>query len=154
MMLFKGQRKSWKLCLVIIPYITNWERKMDVMLNSTMYDPGYLNVSDFGTSYSTDINASNQTEYVFYLGPIRDSLSLVIPITVIYVLIFKSGVFGNVCTCIVISRNRHMRTTTNYYLFSLAMSDLLFLVMGMFVNLIMILVFNILILFSILKLNN
>lgn len=111
------------------------------MLNTTMHDSGYLNVSVFGTSNPTDVNASNQTEYVFDLGPIRDSLSLVIPITVIYVLIFKSGVFGNVCTCLVISRNRHMRTTTNYYLFSLAMSDLLFLVMGMFANLIIILIF-------------
>lgn len=140
MMFCKEQTKSWKFCPIKIHCRNNWARRMDVMLDTTMYDSGYLNATVFGTSNPTDFNASNQTEYVFDLGPIRDSLYLVIPITVIYVLIFKSGVFGNVCTCIVISRNRHMRTTTNYYLFSLAMSDLLFLVMGMFANLIIILI--------------
>uniref|UniRef100_A0A4W3I1B5 Neuromedin U receptor 1 n=1 Tax=Callorhinchus milii TaxID=7868 RepID=A0A4W3I1B5_CALMI len=38
---------------------------------------------------------------------------------------------GNALTCIVIARHRVMRTPTNYYLFSLAVSDLLVLVLGM-----------------------
>ncbi|KAH9392547.1 G-protein coupled receptor, partial [Tyrophagus putrescentiae] len=37
---------------------------------------------------------------------------------------------GNICTCIVIARNKYMHTATNYYLFSLAVSDLLLLVLG------------------------
>jgi hypothetical protein len=60
----------------------------------------------------------------------RDVLSLQIFMTVIYSVIFVTGFLGNVCTCLVISRNRHMQTATNYYLFSLAISDLLFLVLG------------------------
>lgn len=80
-------------------------------------------------SYSNQ-EFQNLTEYVFDLGPKRDSLSSVIPITVIYILIFISGLVGNVCTCTVIYRNRHMRTATNYYLFSLAVSDLLLLILG------------------------
>lgn len=65
------------------------------------------------------------------LGPQRDSLFVVIPITFIYVVIFLTGVVGNVSTCIVIARNKSMHTATNYYLFSLAVSDLLLLVTGL-----------------------
>lgn len=64
-------------------------------------------------------------------GPQRDSLYVVIPITVIYAIIFLTGVIGNVSTCIVIARNKSMHTATNYYLFSLAVSDLLLLVTGL-----------------------
>uniref|UniRef100_A0A182SHL0 G-protein coupled receptors family 1 profile domain-containing protein n=1 Tax=Anopheles maculatus TaxID=74869 RepID=A0A182SHL0_9DIPT len=60
----------------------------------------------------------------------RDTLWIVIPISVIYSTIFVIGVLGNVITCIVISRNRSMHTATNYYLFSLAISDLLLLITG------------------------
>ncbi|KAG8196105.1 hypothetical protein JTE90_007841 [Oedothorax gibbosus] len=73
----------------------------------------------------------NITGYVFDLGPKRDSLSSVIPMTVIYSVILITGLVGNICTCVVIIRNKHMRTVTNYYLFSLAVSDLLLLVVGL-----------------------
>lgn len=52
-------------------------------------------------------------------------LSLVIPFTIIYVIIFITGVIGNVVTCVVIVKNKELRSATNYYLFSLACSDLL-----------------------------
>ncbi|XP_054724042.1 pyrokinin-1 receptor-like [Uloborus diversus] len=93
-----------------------------------------LNNSNFSLpSMSTfaENDSNNLTLYVFDLGPKRDSLSSVIPITVIYVLILIAGLIGNICTCVVIIRNKHMRSTTNYYLFSLAVSDLLLLVVGL-----------------------
>lgn len=64
-------------------------------------------------------------------GPQRDPLYIVIPITILYVIIFITGVVGNISTCIVISRNKSMHTATNYYLFSLAISDLLLLISGL-----------------------
>lgn len=64
-------------------------------------------------------------------GPKRDSIYVVIPLTIIYVTIFITGTLGNVSTCVVISKNKNMHTATNYYLFSLAISDLLLLVMGL-----------------------
>lgn len=64
-------------------------------------------------------------------GPKRDSLYIVIPIIFIYGIIFLTGTIGNISTCIVISRNKSMHTATNYYLFSLAISDLLLLVSGL-----------------------
>ena len=61
----------------------------------------------------------------------RDPLYIVVPITVIYVVILLTGLVGNVSTCVVIAHNKHMHTATNYYLFSLAVSDLLLLVSGL-----------------------
>lgn len=63
-------------------------------------------------------------------GPTRDPLYVVVPITFIYMLIFVTGVIGNISTCIVIAKNRSMHTATNYYLFSLAVSDFLLLLSG------------------------
>lgn len=63
-------------------------------------------------------------------GPKRDPLYVVIPITCIYMAIFVTGVVGNISTCVVIARNRSMHTATNYYLFSLAVSDFLLLIAG------------------------
>lgn len=63
-------------------------------------------------------------------GPHHDPMYVIIPITVLYTIIFVTGVIGNISTCIVISRNRSMHTATNYYLFSLAVSDFLLLLSG------------------------
>lgn len=64
-----------------------------------------------------------------YLGPRRSSVFL--PVCLNYLVIFMVGVAGNVLTCTVIARNKVMWTPTNYYLFSLAVSDLLVLLFGM-----------------------
>ncbi|XP_012276499.1 pyrokinin-1 receptor-like [Orussus abietinus] len=79
-----------------------------------------LNVSHAVTEYLKTEEASR-----------RDSLYVVLPVTIIYVAIFFTGVIGNVSTCVVIARNRSMHTATNYYLFSLAISDLLLLISGL-----------------------
>lgn len=63
-------------------------------------------------------------------GAQRDPLAIVIPVTVVYCLIFLTGVVGNISTCIVIKKNRSMHTATNYYLFSLAISDFMLLLSG------------------------
>lgn len=64
-------------------------------------------------------------------GPRRGPLEAVIAITCVYGFIFLSGVFGNVCTCLVIVKNKYMHTVTNYYLFNLAIADLLLLLVGL-----------------------
>ncbi|CAG9823747.1 unnamed protein product [Phaedon cochleariae] len=82
-------------------------------------------------------NATDLTTTVYYLvnqtdwGPKRDPLYIVVPMSVVYVAIFVCGVLGNVSTFVVIARNKSMHTATNYYLFSLAMSDLLLLTSGL-----------------------
>ena len=51
-------------------------------------------------------------------------------LTIVYSIIFITGIVGNVFTCVVITRNNYMHTATNYYLFSLAISDVLTLILG------------------------
>ncbi|XP_078497190.1 neuromedin-U receptor 2-like [Lissotriton helveticus] len=63
------------------------------------------------------------------LGP--KTSSFILPISLTYLFIFLTGVAGNLLTCTVIAKHRKMRTPTNLYLFSLAISDLLVLVFGM-----------------------
>ncbi|XP_066994782.2 pyrokinin-1 receptor-like [Anabrus simplex] len=82
-------------------------------------------------SFSTTVFPDNDSFGHPVDRPVREPLYIVIPITVLYSIIFLTGVVGNVVTCIVISRNKHMHTATNYYLFSLAVSDLLLLVTGL-----------------------
>ena len=64
------------------------------------------------------------------VGPKYLPLQVVLPITIVYVIIFVTGVVGNVSVCLVIIRNPGLQTATNYYLFSLAVSDLAVLVLG------------------------
>ncbi|XP_012523767.2 neuropeptides capa receptor [Monomorium pharaonis] len=79
-----------------------------------------------------DLSELTEVEYLNkVLGPKYLSPRLVIPLTVAYVVIFITGIFGNVATCTVIVRNSSMQTATNYYLFSLAISDLTLLILGL-----------------------
>ncbi|ODM97258.1 Neuromedin-U receptor 1 [Orchesella cincta] len=81
----------------------------------------------------TDVHLSRKCydEYLSrYLGPRSLPWETLIPVTIIYVLIFVTGVFGNVTTCIVILTNQYMQTATNYYLFNLAMADMTTLIVG------------------------
>eukprot|EP00095_Tigriopus_kingsejongensis_P005587 maker-scaffold12_size759060-snap-gene-6.19 protein:Tk05587 transcript:maker-scaffold12_size759060-snap-gene-6.19-mRNA-1 annotation:"diapause hormone receptor" len=75
-------------------------------------------------------NLTDAEYLAMVLGPQNVGLPLLIPITIIHVLIFISGVIGNVAVCLVIVKNKSMHTATNYYLFSLAISDLMILVLG------------------------
>ncbi|XP_030756692.1 pyrokinin-1 receptor-like [Sitophilus oryzae] len=58
-------------------------------------------------------------------------LELALPFTIVYAVIFVTGVVGNISTCFVIAKNKSMHTATNYYLFSLAVSDMLLLISGL-----------------------
>lgn len=60
-----------------------------------------------------------------------ESLDVLIGLSIIYAIIFIAGIIGNLSTCIVISRNRSMHTATNFYLMSLAISDLVLLLSGL-----------------------
>lgn len=64
------------------------------------------------------------------MGPRRLPLQKIVPISVMLLVIFLTGVVGNVAVCAVIVRHPAMHTATNYYLFSLALSDLLLLLFG------------------------
>ncbi|XP_072244779.1 neuromedin-U receptor 1 [Leuresthes tenuis] len=91
-----------------------------------------VNVTSGMNSSHIDVDDACLTEEGYlekYLGPRRSSVFL--PVCLTYLVIFLVGVMGNVLTCTVIARNKVMWTPTNYYLFSLAVSDLLVLLLGM-----------------------
>nr|AXF38050.1 pheromone biosynthesis activating neuropeptide receptor [Antheraea pernyi] len=76
------------------------------------------------------VNVTNVTsESYAYSEPY--TLDLLVPLSVTYIVIFVAGILGNTSTCIVIARNRSMHTATNFYLFSLAISDLILLICGL-----------------------
>lgn len=78
----------------------------------------YTNVPD-----ALNATVKNQVGY-------RDPLSIILPISICYLLILITGILGNVITCVVIAKNKTMHTATNYYLFNLAVSDFLVLIFG------------------------
>ena len=83
----------------------------------------------------TDLKLENLTEedyLISLLGPKNLSLHVAIPMTIAYLAIFFTGILGNITTCMVIIRKSSMQNATNYYLFSLAISDLTLLVLGEF----------------------
>lgn len=61
----------------------------------------------------------------------HDPLYVAIPFTFLYSFILIAGILGNLITCTVIFKNKYLHTATNYYLLSLAVSDLLLLVFGL-----------------------
>ncbi|XP_076444887.1 uncharacterized protein LOC143282893 [Babylonia areolata] len=95
-----------------------------------MMDEVIINASTAAAGNAT-WNMSVEQLLLERLGPrSKDTWSAVV-LTVVYSVIFLSGSVGNICTCIVIVRNHCMQTTTNYYLFSLAVSDLMLLFFGL-----------------------
>lgn len=81
--------------------------------------------------YNATVNITLHDYLLMTRGPKNLPLSVVVPITVIYALIFFTGVLGNIAVCLVIVSNASMQTATNYYLFSLSVSDLTLLLLGL-----------------------
>lgn len=102
--------------LVAMAFETGWQNSTMVTLNGTEAE---FNVDDY-----------LQRQLGRRYRDLGESVSLI----VVYCLIFITGVVGNLCTCLVIIRNKRMHTATNYYLFSLAVSDLLTLLLGTYFN--------------------
>lgn len=96
-----------------------------------------LNLSKLLHNISIPVNASgNYTNNQFtevnlfeILGPKRSPFFF--QVTSVYLLIFLIGLSGNLLTCAVIAKHKKMRNPTNFYLVSLAVSDLLVLLFGM-----------------------
>ncbi|KAK2185851.1 hypothetical protein NP493_221g02013 [Ridgeia piscesae] len=105
-------------------------------MNVTVHDATFADVlhvtEDLLSDKSAGVATTNATfDLTQLLGPRREALYKVIPMTVVYCVIFVTGVVGNVCTCLVIRRTKYMQTVTNYYLFNLAVADLLVLLLGL-----------------------
>jgi len=85
---------------------------------------------------STTSSLLNSTEFDLdgflesHLGSRSRDLLGSLSLTIVYGVIFVTGLLGNACTCVVIATTGYLHTATNFYLFSLAVSDLLTLIIG------------------------
>ncbi|CAF0792431.1 unnamed protein product [Brachionus calyciflorus] len=91
--------------------------------NNTLVDYDLVN-SKYGMN-------SSKEKLEDILGPRKKEIGFVICMSTVYILILICGLVGNISTCFVVIYNNCMHTTTNYYLFSLAVSDVLSLLMGL-----------------------
>ncbi|XP_058455081.1 neuropeptides capa receptor [Malaya genurostris] len=95
-------------------------------LSSDPYPPWDLCDRD-----TVDFQCTVQQYLEYARGPQQMPLTTALLVTILFVGILVTGVVGNVIVCLVIIRHPSMRTATNYYLFSLAVSDLILLVLGL-----------------------
>lgn len=83
---------------------------------------------------STDTNEDYNVSLLEFLEMERGNkqlpLEVAIPLTIVNVLIFVTGLVGNISVCVVIIKHPALHTATNYYLFNLAISDLTLLIFG------------------------
>ena len=94
-----------------------------------MREEGNSSGSAMDTTTTTTVASSTTPDEATYiaqhLGAQHLPLTTIIPISVVYSIIFIVGVLGNVSTICVILKNKYMHTPTNVYLANLALSDLL-----------------------------
>ncbi|KAH3747932.1 hypothetical protein DPMN_182367 [Dreissena polymorpha] len=74
-------------------------------------------------NYTSDVN----TILTENLGNKHKGLVAALGLSFVYTVILLTGLIGNMCTCIIIRKNAYMHTTTNLYLFNLAISDMMIL---------------------------
>ena len=78
-----------------------------------------------------DLACSVREEYLLHqLGPKQRNFKLSVALTTLYSLLFLVGFFGNLLTCVIIFFNSYMRVPPNFFLFSLAIADIIALTGG------------------------
>lgn len=108
---------------------TNESYPIGTMISETLNSSDLIlenGIVGVGSGNFTPLDANN----VIRFEP--EPLAVLILVTMCYSFIFVAGILGNVITCAVIYRNKSMHTATNYYLFNLAISDLILLLSGEF----------------------
>ncbi|XP_052259715.1 pyrokinin-1 receptor-like [Dreissena polymorpha] len=95
--------------------------------------PGYVSINGSGNTFEYFNRSDDYIKQLLIanLGEKRKSMFTVVFLTMIYATIFLTGVIGNLSTCIVIWKNTYMHTVTNYYLFTLAISDVMTLLLAL-----------------------
>lgn len=106
---------------------------------SSIFDGRGIVTSSDSDGNADRCNASNlitfnctALEFILYeRGEDVANLWFIIPVTVFDLVILLAGIFGNLAVCMVVVQNQSMHTNTNYYLFNLAVADLLYLLFGL-----------------------
>ncbi|CAM4712493.1 unnamed protein product [Leuciscus chuanchicus] len=85
---------------------------------------------DFNVLYSENISVNhtalfNNSRNITLLPYYQHSLAVATVFILAYVLIFSLCMLGNLLVCLIVLKNRQMRTVTNIFILNLAISDLL-----------------------------
>lgn len=99
---------------------------LETSLKSFTESLSTLNSTGFSEHQEMDLSGFLQQ----HLGVRRRNRAESVVLTIVYAVIFLTGLTGNVCTAVVVVRKESMRTSTNFYLCSLATSDIATLIIG------------------------
>ena len=75
---------------------------------------------------------TEKESYIRKFYPPKFDQDTALPMTVFYAILFFAGVPGNLLTCFIILLNSYMRAPPNFFLFNLAIVDIITLTIGKF----------------------
>jgi neuromedin U receptor 1 len=114
-----------------IPFSSSTTRKTSETTGSQL-DSNHELILNQSSIVDSNVLILNRSQYLESLmGQRYKSIEFVVFMGTIYSLILLCGIVGNLSTCFVVITNNCLHTTTNYYLFSLAVSDVLLLLSGL-----------------------
>lgn len=107
-----------------------------VLLTPTVYllNETLPTTIEFHHCDSQHFNAANCTAHdllIYQRGGAVADLWIMLLLTFVYLVILLAGILGNASVCICIGQNQLMHTNTNFYLFNLAVADLLYMLFGL-----------------------
>ena len=80
---------------------------------------------------SSDIPMELDEFLIAVMGPKQmDDKAVLVLVTIFYLLVFVSGLVGNLSVCLVIFRSHGLHNAMNYYLVSLAIADMTIIILG------------------------
>ncbi|XP_064833205.1 neuropeptide FF receptor 1-like [Oncorhynchus masou masou] len=103
------------------------EDTLELQLTTTHYMTSDLILSSNLTNLTdcTNTNSSCTVSSVKLSPYYQHSLAIAASFTLAYLFIFMPCMVGNCLVCLIVVKNRHMRTVTNLFILNLAISDLL-----------------------------
>lgn len=114
--------------------------KMEAMFHQDGIDYGLISLNNIaGEPHQIIVFQANGTDTVMeitynhirnVLGRKSQPLSIAVAFTVAYIMVFLTGVLGSFSICVVMHRNRYMRTNLNIFLLNLAVVDMINLLIG------------------------
>lgn len=93
--------------------------------------PTIIEFDHCDSQYFNTANCTAHDLLVYRRGETVADLWITIPLTFVYLVILLAGILGNASVCICIGQHQLMHTNTNFYLFNLAVADLLYMLFGL-----------------------
>lgn len=114
--------------------------KMEALFHQDDIDYGLISLNNIaGEPHQIIIFQENGTDTVMtithnhirnVLGRKSQPLPIAVAFTVAYIMVFLTGILGSFSICVVMHRNRYMRTNLNIFLLNLAVVDMISLLIG------------------------